>query len=175
VSDVLIGGRFVSETDRLDVTSFDAWVAPHRGVLLAHAWREVGQAAAEDVVQACLLRAWQRWSTFDPSRGSARGWLVGILLDRCRRHRTRSLRRADPWPDAMLDASGAADPENRLDVEQSVRGLAPRQREVVVLHYLADLPVLEVAQLLRISEGAVKAQLHDARARLRAILEAGGE
>jgi RNA polymerase sigma-70 factor (ECF subfamily) len=174
VTDVLIGGRFVSETERLDVTSFDAWVAPHRAVLLALAWREVGPVVAEDVVQACLLRAWQRWSTFDPSRGSARAWLVGILLDRARRHRTRNLRRADPWPDSASDA-GTADPLQRLDVEQAVRALAPRQREVVVLHYLADLPVTEVAQLLDISEGAVKAQLFDARARLRAVLEVGDD
>lgn len=148
---------------------FDAWVAPHLRVLSALAVHEVGTDAAEDVVQETLLRAWQRRETYDAARGSARAWLVGVLLDRCRRHRVRFR----PFARTMPGDSPAptSDAMNRLDVEHAVRQLPARQRHVVVLHYLADLPVAEVAGLLRVTEGAVKAQLHDARAKLRLLLE----
>ena len=44
-------------------------------------------------------------------------------------------------------------------------------RAAVCLHYLADLPVAEVAAALDVSEGTVKSNLHDARTRLRQYLE----
>lgn len=58
-----------------------------------------------------------------------------------------------------------------MDVEAAVRRLPPRQRQIVTLYYLADLPVVAVGELLGVSEGAIKAQLSDARSRLRQILE----
>ncbi|MEP6851318.1 MAG: sigma-70 family RNA polymerase sigma factor [bacterium] len=61
--------------------------------------------------------------------------------------------------------------EIRLDVEQAVSALPRRQRQVVTLHYLADLPVNEVAAVLGISPGSVKSCLHDARTTLRTTLE----
>lgn len=156
------------ESDDPSATPFESWVSPHLGALAALARHEVGGDVAEDLVQETLLRAWRRRATYDPARGSVRAWLVAVLLDQARRHRTRSARRPltalpDTW-DATTDYAG------RLDVESAVRRLAARQRQVVVLHYLADLPVGEVAKLLGISDGAVKAQLFDARANLRRVL-----
>lgn len=152
----------------LDHDSFADWAAPHLPALIAVAIREVG-GAAEDVVQNTLLRAWQRRSSFDAGRGSARAWLVAILLDQSRRCRTRRPAGTAPLRDEPDAATRP--PDDRVDVEAAVRRLAPRQRQVVVLHYLADLSVAEVAALLGITDGAVKAQLSDARARLREILE----
>ncbi|HZC72208.1 MAG TPA: sigma-70 family RNA polymerase sigma factor [Jatrophihabitans sp.] len=174
MSEALLGegtlsvGDAPTEPDLED--AFDAWVAPHLPVLSALAIHQVGAAAADDVVQETLLRAWQRRETFDPARGSPRAWLVGVLIDRSRRHRVR----VRPFSRAMPAGNPepqASDATSRLDVERAVRRLPARQRQTVVLHYLADLPVAEVAGLLRITEGAVKAQLHDARAKLRLLLE----
>ncbi len=52
-----------------------------------------------------------------------------------------------------------------------MQALPRRQREVVTLHYLADLPLVEVAAVLGISIGSVKSHLFDARAALRTTLE----
>jgi RNA polymerase sigma-70 factor (ECF subfamily) len=60
---------------------------------------------------------------------------------------------------------------DRLDVVTAVRQLAPRQRTAVILHYLGDLPLPEVARLMNVSEGTVKAHLAQARRRLRPLLE----
>ena len=148
---------------------FAAWVAPHLAVLAALAVREVGTSDAEDVVQEALLRACRRRSTYRADRGSPRAWLVAVLLDRARRHRVR--RRAAERFDGEQAAFGQGMREDAVDLDRAVRRLPPRQREVVTLHYLADLPVAEVATVLGISAGSVKSHLHDARANLRADLE----
>jgi RNA polymerase sigma-70 factor (ECF subfamily) len=58
-----------------------------------------------------------------------------------------------------------------LDVLTALRSLPERQRQAVVLHYLLDCPVATVADLMSVSEGAVKAHLFKARATLRTLLE----
>jgi len=160
------------EPERLASTdaAFGEWVAPHLSALWALAAHEVGSAAADDVVQESLLRAWRRWSTYDPLRGTARAWLVAIVLDRSRRHRVR--RRPETSVPASTELRDAGpDVAMRVGIEQAVRGLPARQRQVVVLYYLADLALADVAALLNVSQGAVKAQLFDARANLRRLLE----
>ena len=54
-----------------------------------------------------------------------------------------------------------------IDLHDAIRELPERQREVITLHYLADLSVAVIAAQLGISEGTVKSQLHDARHALR--------
>jgi RNA polymerase sigma factor (sigma-70 family) len=148
---------------------FAAWVTPHLGVLRALADRQVGLSAGADVAQEALLRAWQRRDTFDPHRGTVRAWLVSILLDRARRHRTR---RPGPPPGVVPDAVEAPHPD-RIDVERAVVRLPRRQRQVITLHYLADLSVAEVAAVLGLSESSVKTHLGAARSALRTRLETG--
>jgi RNA polymerase sigma-70 factor (ECF subfamily) len=57
----------------------------------------------------------------------------------------------------------------------AVRALPERQRAVVALHYLEDLPVAEVAHTLEIPAGTVKSTLSAARAALAAALGVGAD
>lgn len=152
-----------SQTD----DSFAGWVQPHLAVLSAVGHRLVPAHDVDDVLQETLVRAWKRYQTFDPARGTPRAWLIAIMLDRARRHRTRQ--RQDVWgPEtSTVPHRWTAD---LIDLDRAITTLADRQRQVIVLHYLADLPVAEIADLLRISPGTVKSNLHDARARLRTRL-----
>lgn len=59
---------------------------------------------------------------------------------------------------------------DRLDLAKALEELTPKQRAAVVLRYLEDRPVAEVADVLGVSPGAVKRQCHDAMARLRRVL-----
>ena len=160
--EVAIGGVPPDTAD-----GFADWVKPHLTVLRVLADRQVGPATGADVVQEALVRAWQRRDSFDPDRGTVRAWLVAILLDRARRHR---LRHFGPHPAV---AAGVVEAPNadRVDVERAVARLPRRQRQVITLHYLADLSVAEVAAVLGVSESSVKTHLGAARSALRARLE----
>jgi RNA polymerase sigma factor (sigma-70 family) len=58
-----------------------------------------------------------------------------------------------------------------LAVRAAVARLPSRQRIAVVLRYFADLPVRDVAELMRIAEGTVKALTAQAIANLRVELD----
>ncbi|HEX8343566.1 MAG TPA: SigE family RNA polymerase sigma factor [Actinoplanes sp.] len=110
---------------------------------------------AEDLVQLTFVRLYRRWPGIrdDSVDAYARRVLVNAFLTHRRARRRESLM-ADP-PER---AAGAADPTDGLAVHRALADLAPRQRAAVVLRYLEDLPVAEVAALLEISEGTVKSQ-----------------
>lgn len=148
---------------------FDAWVRPHLAVMRRLA---VVAAPAEDpdeVVQEALVRAWQRWSTFDGRRGAPRTWLLAITADRARRRRLR----ARTFTLTPLDSDFVVpemDLASRVDLEQAIRALPRRQRHAVVLHYLVGLTISEVATLMRCAPGTVKSGLSDARRSLARVL-----
>jgi RNA polymerase sigma-70 factor (sigma-E family) len=120
---------------------------------------------ARDLTQETLARAYSRWSRVD---GHASGWVVrvatNLALDRTRR---KARVRSAPPPRPAADPATAAE---RADLVQVLRDLPRRQREVVVLRYLADLPEAEVAAALGLSPGTVKSHASRGLAALRAAL-----
>jgi RNA polymerase sigma-70 factor (ECF subfamily) len=86
---------------------------------------------------------------------------------------------AAPGGEEALAADDATDPAARAEradlaarTARALAELAPDAREVVVLRDVQGLSTKEAAQLLGISEGAVKVRLHRAHARLRELVEA---
>jgi RNA polymerase sigma-70 factor, ECF subfamily len=135
----------------------------HYGRLLGIVTLVTGsRAAAEDAVHEAVARAWER---ADHVQHLDR-WVLTVALNLAR-NRWRKLRReVGDRPDGHVPAvDGQA-----VDLQRALRDLPIRQREVVVLHYLLDLPVAEVAQLLRLSTGGVKHALFRARRSLAAAL-----
>jgi RNA polymerase sigma-70 factor (ECF subfamily) len=146
---------------------FARWVEPHLTTLARYAARRVPPSDRDDVVQDTLIRAWQRWSTYDEARGTAVAWLLGILFDRCRRHRTRS---RNPVIELVDHGVPTREPERALDLERALTSLTRRQRTAVDLYYFTGLDVVTVAEVMGCAPGTVKATLHQARARLRDLI-----
>lgn len=125
--------------------------------------------SAADAVQEAFIRADREWSVVG-AMASPVGWIRRVALNRLLNgRRDRSRRRAiletvRPVADADLT-------DELLDLRRAVRVLPDRMRAALCLHYLAGLGVREVADVLEVSEGTVKSNLHDARQRLRALLE----
>lgn len=153
-------------TERGTPAEFARWVDPHLTAMARYAGRQVAPEDRDDVVQEALIRAWQRWSTYDAARGSAVAWLLGIVSDRCRRHRTRQ-----PVGRVVELVEHTAPPEaHDVDLERAIAALSRRQRQAVELHYFVGLDVATLGEVMGCAPGTVKATLHQARARLRELL-----
>jgi RNA polymerase sigma-70 factor (ECF subfamily) len=150
--------------------AFVAWVGPHWWAMTGLAIRLCRPSDVEDVVQEALAVAWKQWERYEPSRGSARAWLLALTSDQARR--TTRRRR---W--TIVPAHSGAEPvvEQALpdtDLFRAVDTLPSRQRLAVELYYYLGLPIAEVAQTMGCAEGTVKSTLADARTSLRRNLGA---
>ncbi|MFD0517414.1 SigE family RNA polymerase sigma factor [Paractinoplanes durhamensis] len=122
---------------------------------------------AEDLVQLAFVRLYRRWPSIrgETVDAYARQVVVNAFLSHRRARRRESLM-AD-----LPERAVGSDPADGLAVRRALAELAPRQRAAVVLRYLEDLPVAEVAALLGISEGTVKSQTSRAIQSMRGALQ----
>lgn len=126
---------------------------------------------ARDLCQQTFLIAAR--STFE-GRSAPYTWLYGIMKN-LRREQRRKARR--PLP-ASAPALSVATPESEMArsqiqarVRAAVAHLPETQRDAVILFYLEECPVAEVAERLGVPVGTVKSRLHAARAVLRRALK----
>ena len=132
-----------------------------------------GDGDADELVQDAFVRAWQRLSTF---RGeSAFGtWLhrltVNLVLN-WQKSRNRGRKLFDD--DAMIDLSAGRreTPEEAMDLESALKELPKGARQIFVLHDVEGFKHEEIADMLDITSGTSKAQLHRARMLMRRHLE----
>ena len=137
------------------------------------------EAAAEDVVQDAFVAmhgSWRRLRDTD----KALAYLRQAVVNRSR-SRLRHLKVADRKAPALLPAEasaslpsaehGALAALERQHVMRVLRTLPPRQREVLVLRYYADLSEAQIADAMGISTGAVKSHASRGMTALRERLE----
>jgi RNA polymerase sigma-70 factor (ECF subfamily) len=145
------------------------------------AWLLGRAAEAEDVVQEALVRLWQHGERVETD--AAPFWLRrtihNLCIDRLRR------RRASPEVGVPLDEGLGADPGcgparlaesaelGRL-IESELGQLSPRDRAVLLMREVEGLPYNEIAGILDVPLGTLKARLHRAREQLRARLVRAG-
>jgi RNA polymerase sigma factor (sigma-70 family) len=134
--------------------------------------------AAEDAVAEALARFWERARRGEEVE-SLRSWVLvvamNLLRSRARRLATATKHLLRINRQAAASADQSAEVAAVVDLRVAIAQLPPRQRELVVLHYLADLPVAEVAEHLGLAVGTVKAGLHQARDALAANPQLQGQ
>lgn len=128
----------------------------------------VGSVAdAEAVVQDAFVKAFTRWGRI--SRYDRPGaWVRRVALRDAVRFAERN-RRTLPEPSVGGDLTEAVSAS--VDLHAALLQLPPKQRACVVLHYLADWPVSQVAEVMGCREATVRVQLHRARGALAESLE----
>lgn len=163
---VAVGAEGVTKTSRR--AEQEALCAAQYRKLVGYLCSMVGDPGlAEEMAQEAFVRLFARW--YSVRHPQAYLYLTATNLARrhWRRRRSEDAALLLSAPRPGDDEAPAYDPA----LADAVNRLPRRHRQVVVLHYLADLPVNEVGALLHLAPGSVKRLLHEARARLATILE----
>ncbi|MEU4424280.1 RNA polymerase sigma factor [Actinoplanes sp. NPDC024001] len=129
-------------------------------------------AEAEDAVHEAFARVLASPGSFVRADDAER-WLRVVALNVARSRYRRRWLFDRLIRSGRIPASPAAVPglsADRVALLAALRRLAPPTREAVVLHYLADLSVAEVAATLEVPVGTVKARLARGRASLARLL-----
>jgi RNA polymerase sigma-70 factor (sigma-E family) len=157
-------------------TEFEEFALARTPQLYRSAWLLCGERhQAEDLVQETLAKVFVRWNRrfgapIDNPAAYAQTALVRTFLSARRRRSSTELAYADVPERAGPDPAAASD--LRLALVAALAGLAPLDRTVLVLRYLEDLSVGEVAERLGVSEGAVRNRSMRALQRTRPLLDA---
>ena len=119
--------------------------------------------AAEELAQDAFLAAHRKWVDISEYDDPA-AWVRRVCVNRS----TSMLRRRTSEARALARLAGRRVLPDELPPDASafwdaVRRLPRRQAQVVALHYLDDLSVVDIAAVLACAEGTVKAHLHRAR------------
>lgn len=137
------------------------------------AWRTAlaitgSRAAADDIAQDALVRAFAGIDRFDPSRPFG-PWLHRIVANRALDH-LRAERRLVPLEAAPEPP--APDPPAPADAEllAALARLRPERRAVVVLRHLLDYSPREIGEMLDLPEGTVSSRLARALDELRELI-----
>lgn len=132
-------------------------------------------ASCEDVVQEAFIRVHSaRKRVRDPQKTLAylRQTVVNLSRSTLRRRILGMKLLSKPMPDMASAEEGAYDLMERDELKRALRGLQRRQREVLVLRYFADMTEVQVADVLGLSLGSVKAYGSRGIAALRVAMEA---
>jgi RNA polymerase sigma-70 factor, ECF subfamily len=152
----------------------------------ANYWKIVGiitavlgsRAEAEDVTQEAFARALARWpaiSGYDLPDAWVRRVALRLAVDSARRVRRAARLASRVAADPPCAGCDPLDPLPSTWLTTALLRVPLRQREVLVLHYLADLPVEAIARDRGMSAGTVKTRLAAGRRRLEQELSKSAE
>jgi RNA polymerase sigma-70 factor (ECF subfamily) len=122
---------------------------------------------AEAITQDAFVKAYSRWKRIGGyDRPGA--WIRRVAI----RDAVRFVeRRRQSVPNSPAPADSSESVVGAIDLNGALLQLSPKQRACVVLHYLADWPVAEVAAAVGCREATVRVHLHRARGALAASLD----
>jgi RNA polymerase sigma-70 factor (ECF subfamily) len=164
--------------------AFELVYERHGGAAFSLAYRMVGdRVTAEDISQEAFLSIWRSRLRYDPSRGSVRTWVLGIVhhraIDTLRRNLAHERRRG---PAEGIEEREEA-PE-RTDVEVARReearhvrsaldSLPEDQSKVIELAYFAGFTHAQIAEMLEMPIGTVKGRMRLGLEKMRRQLAGG--
>lgn len=114
-----------------------------------------------DALQETILKAYKSLATLEQP-AYFKTWLFRILINECNMilRRRSQVVTVDNAQDIHHSTPNVCE---RMDLHDAVYRLEEVSRTIVILHYFRDLPLRQVAEMLDLSEGAVKTRLHRAR------------
>jgi RNA polymerase sigma-70 factor (ECF subfamily) len=151
-------------------SGFDELVAEHQERVARLCYRLLGwQADVDDAVQDVFMAVLRSLPKFR-GESSVSTWITRIAVNTCRSHGRRrrlrifsSLRESPEPPIAQSAEHELLDRERFERVRAAIRRLPAKYRETVVLRYLEELSVSDVAGVLGLGKNVVEVRLNRAR------------
>jgi RNA polymerase sigma-70 factor (ECF subfamily) len=169
----------VNTTDPTVAARVKAELTSHLKVLRAFAISLTRNgAAADDLVQETILKAWANLHRFEPGT-NMRAWLFTILRNTFYSERRRAAREVSD-SEGDLTAQVATKPEhdgrlNLYDFRTAFAQLSDEQREVLILVGALSYSYDEAAEMCGVKIGTIKSRLNRGRERLAELMEINGD
>ena len=171
----------IEQTKEGDRGAFEALMCAYSRFVYSLAFRMLGRRAdAEDVFQETFFRAWRHLNSFR-SGGNFTHWIKRIATNLCI-DRLKARKRQQAYEKDQVEQVGSwegkeqyAEEQEHLRLNQLLAQLPVNHRAAVVLFYLEDRSVEEVARTLKQKPATIKVWLFRARQKMKAVLEAGYE
>ncbi|MEY9965860.1 RNA polymerase sigma factor (sigma-70 family) [Streptacidiphilus sp. MAP12-16] len=163
-----------------DPLAFEPLVDRHSAILHAYLARRCGPAA-DDLLSAVWLAAYERRADYDAGLGPVRGWLFGIARNHVLAHwrRVAPTAAAAGYPQDNDEGGGWDAVDARLDaaalgpaLRAALRELPQVERELLLLTAWEQLTPAEAAHVAGIPAGTARSRLHRARSRMQQMLSA---
>ena len=158
-----------------DRRAFERLYRTHVNRVFSVCVRMVGdRGLAEELTQDVFVRAWEKLESF---RGESAfsTWLhrlaVNVVLNARKSEGRRRSRFDEEEEGATHEAPMVLAPGDLMDLEAAMATLPPGARRIFVLHDVEGYKHEEIAEMLNITAGGSKAQLHRARLLLREALD----
>jgi RNA polymerase sigma-70 factor (ECF subfamily) len=159
-----------------DRTAFERLYRRHVDRVYTLCARMVGdRTRAEELTQDVFVRAWEKLHLFR-GESSFGTWIhrlaVNVVLNARKSEGRRWSRVEDDDEGDGVDRIAAlpSTPGDRMDLDSAIAKLPPGARRVFTLHDVEGYKHEEIAEMLGVTTGATKAQLHRARMLLRGAL-----
>jgi RNA polymerase sigma factor (sigma-70 family) len=151
----------------MDLPPFQRLLEQHRVDVYRFLVASVGPQEADDCFQETFLAALRAYPRLRDA-SNLRGWLFRIATNKAMDHWRSSGRR--PLPVEVVPERAAPERDDgRPELWSAVAELPPMQRAAVVHRYVLDLPYVEIAQALGITEEAARANAYEGRRKLRSM------
>lgn len=148
----------------------------YKEYLYRTAWLMVkNQDKALDIVGECILRGFRSIQTLQKPE-YFKSWLTRVLInvaksDYRKNPDMESLNDKEDWMNGASEYEEGISCEERMDLHHAIDLLPEKQRTVIILKYFDEMKIDEIAYVMRIPAGSVKAYLNRARTELRTILK----
>lgn len=133
---------------------------------------------AEEITQDVFMKAFQNLSKFD-FRSSVSTWLFRIAYNEAVNHTRRSKHQSEiAMDDTLLHNISDAQVDNLLDSDDprlaalpaAIEALSVEERALITLHYFEEMPLKEVAAMMRLGESTAKVRLMRTRKKLYVLI-----